>query len=438
MFTMILERKDGSPLVLRYDPHASTLTHTDGAPVNLSPVGMAPMVRERRPVERVHPEVNQLPKSRHLKTVRILFGLACNYACAYCSQAVSRAAEDGRESADDVDAFLDHLPEWLHAGTDEPVRFEFWGGESFVYWKKIERMARRLRALYPNAVMWIPTNGSLFDQEKVTFLVEHGISVSISHDGPGQHLRGPDPFDDPGKAAAIRAAADALAPLGRIAINSVLTREHHSLLALRDFFAERFAGGWLPQLVTEGLVMTHRPGDLLLSPVGENEHRRIRRTLFADMARPDMIPMSFVSYKLRQLFDSLATARHSACLGQRCGMDRPDSIAVRLNGDVIICPNGTAPTQVLGSVHDFDAIRLRHSTHWSYRDECRHCPALQLCGGACMMFADGSGKHRGTCDNSFTVEIAYLALALYLLTDARMVRIEADQIRFPGVTAFDF
>jgi hypothetical protein len=46
MFTMILERKDGGPLVLHYDPHASTLTQADGTPIDLSPVGMAPMARE--------------------------------------------------------------------------------------------------------------------------------------------------------------------------------------------------------------------------------------------------------------------------------------------------------------------------------------------------------------------------------------------------------
>lgn len=63
---------------------------------------------------------------------------------------------------------------------------------------------------------------------------------------------------------------------------------------------------------------------------------------------------------------------------------------------------------------------------------------LHLCGGGCMMFGEASDSHRVTCDNAFTFEIAYLALALTLLTNARLVRIEGAQIRFPGVTAFDF
>lgn len=438
MFKLILERQDVSPLILRYDPHASTLTYESGQPVDLSPVGAVYEKQDRQPVDPVHPETNRLPKSHHLKTVRILFGLACNFSCVYCSQASARKAERNLDTTTDVDEFMTRLPGWLHTPSDSRIRFEFWGGEGFVYWKKIKRMATKLRRMYPNAVMWMPTNGSLFDEEKAEWIDRLGIDISISHDGPGQHLRGPDPLDDPKSLAAIKSVCKRLVPQGRISINSVLTLQHHSLLAIRDHMLERLDPSFMPQLVSEGLVMAHDAHDLLLSPVSEDDHQRIRRDLFADMARPDMIPLSFVSYKLKQFFDSLRTTRKSGCLGQRCGMDRLDNIAVRLNGDVIICPNGAAPSQVIGSVYDFEDIRLDHSLHWSHRDECRHCPVLQICGGACMMFGDGTEKHRATCDNAFTVEIAYLALALYLLTNARLIRIEAAQIRFPGVTAFDF
>ena len=36
-------------------------------------------------------------------------------------------------------------------------------------------------------------------REKLDFIAEHDVEITISHDGPGQHLRGPDPFDDPDK-----------------------------------------------------------------------------------------------------------------------------------------------------------------------------------------------------------------------------------------------
>jgi uncharacterized protein len=441
MFKLHLEQADGSPLVVTWNPHTAELTHADGQAVDLAPIGMAHEPRPHCAGQRVHPQHNQLGKDRNLRMVRILFGLACNFSCGYCSQAISRHANDSIADTTDVDDFVRRLPEWCHTPADGEIRFEFWGGEPLVYWKKTKRMAEAIRAMWPNAQFWMPTNGSLLDRDKVEWLMKLGFSLSISHDGPGQSVRGPDPLDDLIALAGIRHAVEHLAPMGRIAFNSVLTLANHDPVAIRDFFLTKLAlppGAFAPQFVTEGMVMVHQAHDALMSPQTEEDHRRVRRTIFDGIARPDMIPVAHVSYKLRGFFDVLRTARTSDALGQRCGMERLDNIALRLNGDVILCPNGAAPTQKLGSIHDFDNIRLRHSTHWSHREECNHCPVLHLCGGGCMMFEEGSGSHRATCDNSFTFEIAYLALALYLLTNARLVRIEGQRIRFPGVTAFDF
>jgi uncharacterized protein len=441
MFKLHLEQADGSPLVVTWDPHKAALTNADGSPIDLAPIGMAHEPQAHRAVQRVHPRHNQVGKDRNLRMVRILFGLACNFSCGYCSQAVSRQSDDAIADTTDVDAFVRRLPEWCHTPPEGEIRFEFWGGEPLVYWKKIKRMAEAIRTMWPNAHFWMPTNGSLLDRDKVEWLMKLGFSLSISHDGPGQSVRGPDPLDDPMALAGIRHAVEHLAPMGRIAFNSVLTLTNHDPVAIRDFFLAKLnlpPGATAPQFVTEGMVMAHQAHDMLMSPLTEEDQRRVRRTIFDGIARSDMITVAHVSHKLGGFFNVLRTAKTSEAIGQRCSMDRLDNIALRLNGDVILCPNGAAPTQRLGSVYDFDNIRLQHSTHWSHRDECRHCPVLHLCSGGCMMFGEGSDSHRVTCGNAFTFEIAYLALALYMLTNARLVRIEGERIRFPGITAFDF
>ncbi len=58
---------------------------------------------------------------------------------------------------------------------------------------------QRLREAFPESKFSLITNGSLLSREKLDFIAEHDIEITISHDGPGQHLRGPDPFDDPAK-----------------------------------------------------------------------------------------------------------------------------------------------------------------------------------------------------------------------------------------------
>jgi uncharacterized protein len=48
------------------------------------------------------------------------------------------------------------------------------------------------------------SNGSLLDAERLEFIEKFDIFVAISHDRPGQHLRGPDPFSDPERAQWLR------------------------------------------------------------------------------------------------------------------------------------------------------------------------------------------------------------------------------------------
>ena len=72
-------------------------------------------------------------------------------------------------------------------------------------------------------------------------------------------------------------------------------------------------------------------------------------------------------------------------LGQKCGMDSPDAIAVDLRGNVMTCQNtGAKDAHKIGHVADFDAIALDTATHFAFRPECISCPVVQLCKGACM------------------------------------------------------
>tara|TARA_R110001592_G_scaffold64194_1_gene197395 strand:- start:4137 stop:4547 length:411 start_codon:yes stop_codon:yes gene_type:complete len=116
-------------------------------------------------------------------------------------------------------------------------------------------------------------------------------------------------------------------------------------------------------------------------------------------------------------------------------MDREDTIAVNLMGEVTTCHNVSAgdPHHNLGNVRDLDAVRLDTAHHHQARDECRSCPVVQLCKGSCMFL---EGKYwQAACDVSFTYNTAMLAAALYYLTGKTLTRIDALDdafIRRPG------
>ena len=174
-----------------------------------------------------------LGKSRAPRVLKIQLGLSCNYACTYCSQAFQIADATVSKLAD-VEHFLTQLDGWI---AQAPEKIELWGGEPFLYWAKIKLLIPALAERFPAARFSIVTNGSLLSREKIDFIVANDIAITISHDGPGQHLRGPDPFDDPQK----RVWIDALLAERpeKTGFNAVLTREHHDLGALKAWFAEK-------------------------------------------------------------------------------------------------------------------------------------------------------------------------------------------------------
>jgi hypothetical protein len=68
------------------------------------------------------------------------------------------------------------------------VNFTFFGGEPFMNWKVMRATVlygeQRAREMGKRIHFAVTTNGTLFDEEKNDFIIEHGIQVTVSMDGP--------------------------------------------------------------------------------------------------------------------------------------------------------------------------------------------------------------------------------------------------------------
>jgi uncharacterized protein len=185
---------------LLYDNMDSTLIDLQGRSVVQTveaslraPSVTAPVTSQEAPLRKTSPRI-----------LKISLGLSCNYACEYCSQRfVSRNVET---NPDDVNGFLESLDTWVR---NPPDAIEFWGGEPLVYIKTLRPLAQALREKFPVARFSVITNGSLLSPDINQWLDDLGFTVSISHDGPGQHVRGPDPLDDPQSRACLLYTSDA-------------------------------------------------------------------------------------------------------------------------------------------------------------------------------------------------------------------------------------
>lgn len=400
-----------------YDNETSVLIDEVGnmvVPIVSSPEHAdAPVTSPENPLGKTSPRV-----------LKISLGLSCNFECEYCSQRfVPRAAET---NPGDVTAFVDGLDGWV---TTPPERVEFWGGEPLVYIKTLVPLAEAIRAKYPDAAFSIITNGSLLNAKTNEWLDRMGFAVGISHDGPGQHVRGPDPLKDPDMREAIMDLYVRLAPQGRVSFNAMVNRSNPSRAAIQQFFVDLTGdpnvavgeGGFVDAYDQGGMAQSLQPSDM----------HGFRSLAYHEIRTGRASNISAVRMRIQGFIDSLRTLRPASTLGQKCGMDKPDRISVDLRGNVLTCQNvsasSTAPNgqaHRIGHVSDLAAAKLTTATHWSHRAECTSCPVLQICEGSCM-FLQGLLWDR-SCDNAYSDAVAIFAAGIEFLTGYVPVYIDGD------------
>ena len=166
-----------------------------------------------------------------------------------------------------------------------------------------------------------------------------------------------------------------------------------------------------------------------------DEKKEILHTLFEETI-DNKNQFSWTVYqKVKSFYESIVYGRPAEAVGQKCGMDKEDNIAIDMKGNVTTCQNTSSLTKHnIGNIEDFDNIRLTNSYHWSTRKECPSCPVVQLCQGACLFLEDQYWEQ--ACENLFWYNLAMLSAGLFKMTDGLVLtEIKGDRIRFDGVTS---
>ena len=360
---------------------------------------------------------------KNFRTIKIQLGLSCNFECEYCSQRfVPKADETNSEYVDD---FVNNMDSWYKG--DGNVHFEFWGGEPFVYWKTFKPLAEKLKDKYPNSTRSVITNGSLLDEEKNKWLEDLNFNVSISHDGPGQFVRGPDPFDDPKSKQAILNLFKTLAPKNQISFNPMINSKNISRTAINNWFINLITkelGEEYLQYVyfgEGGFVDAYDEGGLENSLLDSEKDIEYRNLAAAELRSGEANKFGIFSAKTRNFIEGLENQSRIESLGQKCGMDREDNIAVDLHGNVLTCQNvsivSNNPAGIshhIGHVSNLEAVEVKTATHWSDRKECSNCPVLHLCKGACMFLTGDLWE--ASCNNAYSDNVIILCNIIDSLT----------------------
>jgi uncharacterized protein len=419
LFEIHAEKNANDKKVFYYDNMSNKLSNEEGFVFEYPEIKDVIGQVEYKSFDKDHP----LKKSNKIKHLKIQMGLSCNYSCDYCSQKfVERAPETSKK---DIDAFMEKL-DALEFSEKAGLRVEFWGGEPLVYWKTLKPLAEAIADKFAH---WktkpkfsIITNGSILTREICSWLYYMQFSVSISHDGPGQSVRGPDPFDDPEKKKIILEFYEIMKKTGRMSFNSMLNSKNKSRKEIYDWFV-KLTGDENVMLGEGGIVDAYDEDGITNSLISKKEHFEFRQMAFGDIySTQGKIGFGGQLEKIDSFVRNVLGHSDAKYLGQKCGMDDEHVLAVDLKGNVMTCQNvSSLETSKNGESHhggnldDYDNVELKSVTHWSNRKECPSCPVLHICKGACMFldkkFWDIS------CANAYSDNVAMFALAIEKITN---------------------
>lgn len=412
-----------------YDNMTSELWDSQGNEIAVTPIRIQGKYKEFPATSVNTPNT----KNTIIKTLKIQLGLSCNYSCEYCSQRFVPNIEHSNTKL--LDKFVNSLDNWL---LYTPDTIEFWGGEPFVYWKNFKPLAETLRDRFPFTNFLVITNGSLLTEEIVEWLDRLDFTVGVSHDGPGQNVRGPNPFDDPKSRDLILKLFERLLPKKKISINSMIHRENLDRAAIQEYFESIFGAQRLFAIGEGAFVDVYDEGGMKNTLQSHAEHLAFRRLSLESIDAGTCNRFIIAHKRIEDWINSWGNKRPAYSLGQKCGMDDPHTISVDLMGNVITCQNVTVSARApngkshrIGHVDNFDDIKLNTATHWKFRDECSKCPLLQVCRGSCM-FLEGE-YFKKSCDTAYSDNLPFFAKAFEQVTGALPYAIQAieDDYKLP-------
>jgi uncharacterized protein len=415
-FRILAKKLTGEEQVFTYDNQTNILKTDSGF------VFEYPERQINTRVANVFSKDEPLKKSKQVRMIKIQLGLSCNYSCDYCSQKfVERPRETNAKDIDNFMAMLDNL----EFSESKGLKIEFWGGEPFVYWKTMKPLAEALKARFADwkepPKMSVITNGSLLTEDICAWIYSMGFSVAVSHDGPGQPARGPDPFDDPAKKEAVLDLYNMLKPKGRMSFNAMITATNSSRLKVFEWF-KNFTGDDTVALGEGGFVDAYDADGAANLLQTKADHFAYRKQAFNDIySTGGNIGFGGIIQKIDGFINAVLNHTPTTALGQKCGMDNDDVISFDLKGNVITCQNVSAidtskngESHLGGNLTAVEDVCITTATHWSKRKECPSCPVLQVCQGSCM-FLDGELWEQ-SCNTAYSDAVPLFALGFEKIT----------------------
>lgn len=326
----------------------------------------------------------------------------CNFRCKYCT--FSDFYEYTRSHSNTYMNFftakkaIDYFFSLLFQGRRfHPVRkptIGFYGGEPLLNFKLIKNCVKYIDESYPSFEVsyGLTTNGSLLDEEKAKWLMEHDFSIAISLDGPEEehnrlrlYRNGEGTFKD------VMRNVGYIIGLGYERINSVPVFDWKSdLFKIDDFFKEKY----VPSVARVALVNDGKEGCQYFDQFSEEDRltyleevEKARNCYFNNLdqkgngERVSFFDKMIGLAPMHELFgsDSIFPPHPIMPFTGSCVPGR--KLFADVNGNFHVCEkiNYDFPIGNVEEGLNFEKIGILINKYLSHMDKCSNCEVSRQC-----------------------------------------------------------
>ena len=341
---------------------------------------------------KIHSRVVDGKATKYPKLLNIVVGTACNMHCVYCSQHESFVQKN----------FNTDFTKYIDCSYLSDVNI--WGGEPLAY-NTFKPLVKFFKENYPHVKIHTVTNGSLLDISMTDFLIENGVHVRISHDGPAhKELRKTDPLDYhlTNIRRLLKNGANLKAVITKYTVSETYQYLRDAIGFDFDFYTSPIrvyttdnSDIWYPTDQQMQIIQD----DIYESLI--NDTCRDRRLLKAMKTACDFIRFESTPY--------------TANILGGCTIHNRSAIYIDMNGNYLSCHVLTEPVGRLGEPE-------HPPIDGTLNPKCSSCPAFVTCHGSCISIPDEMFDLN--CKVSYAYNIAIFKAAFFKVFGEHIISME--------------
>lgn len=321
------------------------------------------------------------PCKPHL-TVRIIIGDKCNFSCGYCSQ------QENTENKKETLSIRSLVSMILHRYDKEEIKqIQFWGGEALLQVEKIRAYIREFKKNGGDYTYVFSTNGSLLSDINVQkLLMEEKTKLLISWDGPGQKVRGKDPFEH----TPIISFIERYMESGKSAfLCPIFNKENDDVLAYAKKVEEVFTNKYLRPVIW-GITSIYPVNDEAAKYMMEDEEQLIAysKSIKEYTLKSESEHAQKMSAKRLYLDNSASCTENKYCVA----FGGSNIHAITEQGEIIFCSNMLGRDEnVKGSLfhrQENNPYQVFDKLNYRFITKCNKCLIYAMCQGGCPEVKD--------------------------------------------------